>query len=116
MRTIALADRRPDTGVIDYIAINYALAGWVSYAEDLSPRDLRAAVHAGVDRGMSSRTIGELLLMHERQVDRFRADPCPTEDMVLAAKADAAYEAANAVLFTVAAIHEAAPHLLLAAA
>ncbi len=94
-RVIPLADRRPDTGVIDNVAINYALSGWASYALDLSPRDLRAAIHIGVDRGLSSRALAELLFMHERQVERFRADKRPTEDWNLADAADAQFEAAR---------------------
>lgn len=81
---IPLADRRPDTGVIDRVSIDYALRGWASYAADLSVRDLRAAIHLGVAQGKSSRELAGLLLMHERQVDRFRADPCPVEEFTAA--------------------------------
>lgn len=80
-KTIALADRRPDDGTVDQVAINYALHGWATYAMDLSVRELRIACHTGADRDLSAKTLGALLFLHPRQVNRFRAEPCPTEDL-----------------------------------
>lgn len=82
-KVIPLDSRPADDGAIDGTAIDYALRGWASHAAKLTARELRVAIRTGVTkRGMSSNQLAGLLLLHKRQVDRFRYDNGPTEEEI----------------------------------
>jgi hypothetical protein len=71
-RIVALDDRPDDDGVVDEVAIDYALRGWADIAARLTRAELTEAVARGVRRGDTTSALADLLLLHEREVERFR--------------------------------------------
>lgn len=89
MRVVKLSGRPKDDGVIDWIWVRNALAGSASCAAELTRRELIAAVHLGIAAHKTCLDIADLLLIHPRQVDRFRLEPWPTENLTEPAEAAA---------------------------
>jgi hypothetical protein len=79
VRVVNLSERPKDDGVIDWIWVRLALAGSASAAAELTRRELVAAVHLGTTAGKTVAELADLLLIHARQVDRYRLEQQPTE-------------------------------------
>jgi hypothetical protein len=74
-RTIVAITARPeDDGLIDHIAIDLALRGFAAYARTLRRGELVEAVAEGTRRELGAPELADLLLLHEREVQRLRAE------------------------------------------
>lgn len=71
-RVVPLRQRRDDDWIVDEVAIDYALRGWPDHAERLGRKELLEAVAEGTRRGMGAPALADLLLLHEREVERLR--------------------------------------------
>jgi hypothetical protein len=72
-RIVDLSDRPLDDGIVDHTAIELALRGWTHIAARLRRAELFEAVAHGMRRGIGGPEMADLLLLHEREVERIRA-------------------------------------------
>lgn len=70
---VSLRNRPEDDGIVDQVAVDLALRGHTRYAAALRREEIIAAVALGTQRGYGAMELADLLLLYEREVDRFRA-------------------------------------------